>query len=140
VSKIYVETSALLVVILRQEGYESIIKYLESSECCTSSLTFVEARRSLVRLVRSYELKENDHQLLLGKLIILEARWSILEITKEIQNRAGGIFPKEPVRTLDAIHLATALEFIKIYGAVEVLSRDQRIVENLEGLGLREVF
>jgi len=35
------------------------------------------------------------------------------EITAEVQERACGKFPVEPVRTFDAIHLSTALEFLK---------------------------
>ena len=42
----------------------------------------------------------------------------------------------EPVRSLDAIHLATALEFTKVVATLGVLSFDTRITDNLDPLGL----
>jgi hypothetical protein len=43
----------------------------------------------------------------------------------------------EPVRNLDAVHIATALEVQELYPDLEVLSLDQRILDNLVPLGLR---
>ena len=41
-----------------------------------------------------------------------------------------------PVRTFDAIHLATALEFAIVFPEMRMLSADHRIVDNGEALGL----
>ncbi len=62
--------------------------------------------------------------------------WALIEITKEIREGASQTFPVEPVRSLDAIHLTTALEFLKIYPEMKVLSFDKRINDNLPQLGL----
>ncbi len=59
-----------------------------------------------------------------------------MEITAEVRNRASMNFPIEPVRSLDAIHLATALEFMQAYNEMKVISFDKRIIDNLEPLGL----
>ena len=59
-----------------------------------------------------------------------------MEITKEIREGASQPFPVEPVRSLDAIHLSTALEFLKIYPEMKVLSFDKRINDNIPSLGL----
>jgi predicted DNA-binding protein (UPF0278 family) len=48
-------------------------------------------------------------------------------------------FPREPVRTLDAIHLATALLHAAEIGALVVLSIDQRVRANADALGLAVV-
>jgi hypothetical protein len=40
------------------------------------------------------------------------------------------------VRTLDAIHLATALAFTEVFPDLSVLSFDERIVENSRELGI----
>ena len=42
----------------------------------------------------------------------------------------------DTVRTLDAIHLATALHFARAFPALPVLTFDERILANLEPLGL----
>lgn len=48
-------------------------------------------------------------------------------------------FPVEPVRTLDAIHLATALEWHKRIEPVAVLSTDERVRSNARALGLQVI-
>jgi predicted nucleic acid-binding protein len=50
--------------------------------------------------------------------------------------RARSSFPVEPVRTLDAIHLATAAVFHESLGGLQVLSFDERIRANAQQLGL----
>ena len=50
--------------------------------------------------------------------------------------RAGQAFPVEPVRTLDALHLASALEFLVLFPDLKVLSLDDRVLANLPQLGL----
>lgn len=45
-------------------------------------------------------------------------------------------FPNEPVRTLDALHLATAVLFREALGSVTMVSLDERVRSNASGLGL----
>jgi len=59
-----------------------------------------------------------------------------MEITATVQQRCYESFPLEPIRILDAIHLATALEFLKVFPTLEVFSLDKRIQQNAEALGL----
>lgn len=59
-----------------------------------------------------------------------------MEISSDVRLRAGRPFPAEPIRSLDAIHLATALALVEGYGPMTVLSSDDRIDRNLEPLGL----
>ncbi|TVR90853.1 MAG: hypothetical protein EA428_07160 [Spirochaetaceae bacterium] len=57
-------------------------------------------------------------------------------MTPEIQRRAAESFPVEPLRSLDALHLATALSFLELYSDLRVLSFDTRILDNLGALGV----
>jgi predicted nucleic acid-binding protein len=50
-----------------------------------------------------------------------------LELDSEILDRARRPFPAEPVRTLDALHLATALRARAIVPELALLSLDERI-------------
>ena len=52
---------------------------------------------------------------------------------------ARGPFPGEPIRALDAIHLATALVIRDIYPDLRVLSLDQRVRQNAAALGFEVV-
>jgi len=42
----------------------------------------------------------------------------------------------EPVRTLDAIHLATTLAFTRAFSDLEIVSFDRRLLENARALGI----
>lgn len=44
----------------------------------------------------------------------------------------------EPVRSLNAVHLASAIELLAAYPDLMVLSFDDRIIANLEPLGLEK--
>jgi len=49
--------------------------------------------------------------------------------------RAGRPFPIEPIRTLDAVHLATAEALGEPPQLVSVITRDVRVSENARALG-----
>ena len=49
--------------------------------------------------------------------------------------RAGRPFPIEPVRTLDAIHLATLETLGDTPQLISVITRDARVRENARALG-----
>ena len=55
----------------------------------------------------------------------------------EIVHRSRRSFPCEPIRALDAIHLATALSVRTLSPDVRVLSFDDRIRDNAASLGFQ---
>ena len=65
--------------------------------------------------------------------------WVVFSIEGEIVERARRAFPGEPLRTLDAIHLATALVSRRLVTDLQVLSLDQRIRANAVELGFEVV-
>lgn len=64
------------------------------------------------------------------------ASWVTLEMTGRVLDRARARFPHEPVRTLDALHLASAGMFLEAHGSLTMVSLDERIRENAAALGL----
>jgi predicted nucleic acid-binding protein len=135
---VYLETSSLLRVLFRQAAYEPIAALLENdgSLVVTSTLTLLESRRVVVRACVGRLIKEGEASKMLGLLAEQEGIWQILDITALVLARAGQTFPLEPVRTLDALHLASALELKKIYPELLVCTHDDRIAANLEPLGI----
>ena len=63
------------------------------------------------------------------------AHWRVLRLDGEVVERARRAFPSEPIRTLDAIHLAAALVGRSAVGDLELLSLDDRVRENGRALG-----
>jgi hypothetical protein len=102
----------------------------------TSVLTIAEARRALVRSERQGAITAAATQRLQGMLPRASAGWMLMEVTAGVLARAGAPFPAEPLRTLEAIHLSTALEFLQVFEDLELLSYDQWILANARPLGI----
>jgi len=134
---LYAETSAVLRWLLGAPRGEDVRTLLAQAEnVFASRLTVIEARRALVRATVLGEIAEASALEAAAALSVAAARWTVVEMLPEIGERAAGRFPAEPVRTLDALHLATALFLVPEVGALSVLSTDDRIVRNVPLLGL----
>jgi predicted nucleic acid-binding protein len=137
VNAVYLETSALLTWLLGQEGAGTVRAVVDAAGVVvTSSLTFAESERALVRAEREGLLREGDAQRLRGLLQRAKGGWMAMAVSETVLARAARAFPVEPLRTLDAIHLASALEFTLAFPELRILSFDRRILENAGALGL----
>jgi hypothetical protein len=135
---LYAETSAVLRWLLGQEHGEAVRLELERAErVAASHLTPLECRRVLAGL--TVQLDARSNAILRQMLFDAVKRWVLVEIDQPVRDRAGEPFPIEPVRALDAVHLATCLEIERALGPVTVLSVDQRVRDNALRLGLRVV-
>jgi uncharacterized protein with PIN domain len=134
---IYVETSAVLRWLFGEPDADAIASAIDGAERVVSSaLTVVETNRALIRAGNQGLITPGDGERLTGDFAAASVQWPILSISESIAARAGRPFPREPVRSLDAIHLASALEFLRIYPDLRMLSFDERILKNLGPLGI----
>ena len=88
------------------------------------------------RAVALADLAEADAAEVRATLAQASARWALREISADVASRAEQAFPVEPVRTLDAIHLASALVLRHVVPDLRVISTDRRIRANASQLGL----
>jgi hypothetical protein len=109
-----------------------------STRIVTSVLTLLESERAFVRAESSKLIAPADCARLRGMLASASRAWLLMQLSDEVRSRAAQRFPIEPVRTLDAIHLATALVFVRGFPDLRVLSLDTRILDNAEALGLSQ--
>ena len=109
---------------------------VSADQVFTSRLTLIEAERVIVRQVRAGDLTVVQAQEAREVLAAAFPNWAIVDVIVSVCERAAEAFPVEPVRALDAIHLATALLVADLAGGVAVLSTDRRIRENADRLGL----
>ena len=136
-SAIYLESSAVVHWLLGQSRAAEVRKSVDQAKVVlTSMLTLTETERVLIRAEGQGVLKGGDAQRLRGLLNRVQGAWTRMAVSAEVLARAGRSFPIEPVRTLDAIHLATALEFAAAFPDLRVLSFDQRVRSNAEALGI----
>ena len=63
--------------------------------------------------------------------------WVIFDLDAEVVERARRPFPAEPIRTLDAIHLATATLAQSLVSELAVLSLDDRVRASARQMGFR---
>jgi predicted nucleic acid-binding protein len=101
----------------------------------TSLLTFAEAHRALVRAVTAGRLRQAQRRDAVQALETFASKCDLVSVSEDILARAGRPFPIEPIRTLDAIHLATAELLGQAPALVTILSRDSRVRDNATALG-----
>jgi len=134
---LYAESSAVLTWLLSQEDAAKIGNTLAEAELIFSSdLTLLECERVLVRGSATGELSEGE---VTNRQVILRTaaqHWMLLGFAPAVIERAQRTFPNEPVRTLDALHLAFALEASRLIPETRLLSLDRRIRESARQLGL----
>ena len=140
---VYAESSAVIAWLFGEPQGDAVRRELSrATHVVTSRLTRIECLRTITRAVSSGRISEADGIALRAQLARTSASWVRLESTDEVEDRAGRPFPAEPVRTLDAVHIATALVARAAEPEVVMLSLDERVRRNAEGLGfaLRPAF
>ena len=121
-SAVYLESSAVLAWMFGESRAAEVKQAIDAaSTVLTSELTLLEIHRALVRPERQSTLTEGDAQRLRGLLRRVSDSWTRMELFDEVLARAARPFPVEPVRTLDAVHLATALAFTQAFNTPRTL-------------------
>jgi predicted nucleic acid-binding protein len=134
---LYVETSALLRWLLgAPRGTEVFDLLKQAKRLAASRLVLAEARRVLTRREVAGLQTAKSAAMAQADLAAEVARWDIVDLSEPIWLRAEARFPIEPVRMLDALHLASALHYLSATGEVRMLSFDERILGNWKAMGL----
>lgn len=132
---VYIESSALLAALLEKDGAARTSLRSKRRRRITSALTFAEASRALVRARADGRLAPADERAALRWLQTFRRRCDVVAITDAVLARAGRPFTVEPIRTLDAIHLATAELLGEPPQLITIVTRDNRIIQNAKALG-----
>lgn len=135
---VYAESSAVLAWLLGEETGPRVRQTLMTAETViVSDLTLIECERVLIRAIALGETTEAAAADRRAHLNAAAAQWNVLRIGAEIVDRAKQRFPTEPIRTVDAIHLASALTARSAIAGLEILSLDDRIRGTAAQLGFR---
>ena len=102
-----------------------------------SDLTLVECDRILIRRQATGALSEADALRLRRSLAETAGHWNLMRIEREVVDRARSPFPGEPIRTLDALHLASAVVARAAVADLAFLSLDEKVRASGRALGLR---
>jgi predicted nucleic acid-binding protein len=134
---VYAESSAILSWLLREPTGPAVRDRLEeAAEVVTSRLTLIECERNVRRAEREGRITRQAAASAMRVLEGAASRWIIMDLVGDVPGRAAQEFPREPVGTLDALHIASALVFDRHLGKVFMLSQDDRIRTNAVALGM----
>jgi hypothetical protein len=122
-AQVYIESSVMLRRALRQPGALTTVNWGSAS---SSELLPVEMHRTFdrMRLIRAMskpklaQLRDEAEKNL--------ARIALVPLDQGVLKRAGEPFPT-PIKTLDAIHLATALLLNEAIGEIVLLTHDRQL-------------
>jgi predicted nucleic acid-binding protein len=133
---VYAETSAVLQWLFAEDRGEAVRATLaEAQKVVSSRLTMIEARRVVRRAEREGRVTAAQAADVLAVLAQAASTWALLEISETVARRAEEGFPTEPVRTLDAIHLASALLLRQAFPDLMVMTTEERVRSNAALLG-----
>ncbi len=127
---LYLDTSAVLRAVLEGGTTPAMEEAIAAAGILvTSRLSLVEAARALMRLritgkATEVQLADTGRQ-----LDALWARCEIWELTGLVCETASQVAPGNPLRTLDALHLATYLLARRRIPDLELLTADRRLSE-----------
>ena len=128
------ESSALVAALLERDT--AVVKKVPpGTQQVTSALTLAEAGRAIIRARATGRLTAEEQQAAVHALRTFERRCFILDVDRAVLDRVRRPFPVEPIRTLDAVHLATADLLGEPPPLVTIVTRDDRVRENAEALG-----
>ena len=132
----YLESSAVLAALLEQD-VDALRALRAAGQRVTSALTFAETSRAVVRARVAGRLTSREGRAAQRALRTLERRCTVIVVSEAVLARVGRPFPVEPIRTLDAVHLATAELLGAIPHLLTIVTRDVRVRDNATALGYR---
>lgn len=134
---LFVESSALVAWVLWEARGKEVAAYLRATKRpWLSALAVPECFRSLSRAASLNRLDVAYVRAARRRVSALAAGCTIVPVDADILERAGEAFPVEPVRTLDAIHLASLERARAVSAKITLLSLDDRVRENAARQGI----
>ncbi len=123
----YFDTSTLVKRYVRERGSIQARGLLRRYKFLSSSIAPVELLSALTRRHGQSEISEQDYSAILARIKRDRAFWELVELTPSVLTKAEEIVLKWNVRTLDAVHLASAVVFQDSIGrSLPFVTSDER--------------
>lgn len=130
---LYLDTSVVLRATLETGTTPDVEARIATSRILvTSRLSLVESARALIRARQLRRASEKDLSIVQSELDSLWSRCEIWELTESVCALACHVAPGKPLRTLDALHLATFLTARRRIEGLELLTVDHHLKEAAE--------
>jgi predicted nucleic acid-binding protein len=109
VSLAYFDTSALVKNYVRESGSSRARFLLTSYEFLSSAITPIELQSAVQRRRRQGEITQPNYNSIISRVASDRSYWQLIEVVPQILSKAEELVASENVRTLDAIHIASAM-------------------------------
>jgi len=132
----YAESSAVLAWLYGEPRGPEVLRVLIGARRVVSSdLTLLECDRGLRRRVAAGELTDSAADRARAVLKASQPQWEIIPLAPRVLEFSRRSFPREPVRSLDALHLGAALFARSTTPDLRILTLDERVSANARLLG-----
>lgn len=134
----YFDTRALVKRYVDEPGRREVQQLLRRRDCVTSAILPVELRSALRRRVSERTLDSSHVSEILKRVVADRAYWTVIDVGTEVLSGAEALVAVHPLRTLDAIHVASARLFASRLSIADLIfvSADKRQTEVASAIGL----
>jgi uncharacterized protein len=140
-SWIYVDTSAYLKIFLKEKGSDKARKLAKGNRLLASAILTSECFSAFSRRRQEKEIDDKTFDRLVNRVKKDLPYIEIVRLTDDVLRRTEEILLHSTVRTLDAVHIASALLFQESTGiALTFVTSDRRQAEFTDDNGLKTVF
>ena len=134
----YFDTSALVKRYVDEPGRREVLQLLRRNECVTSAVLPVELRSGLRRRVAEGSIDATRLPTILKHVAVDRPYWTLVAVGIDVLAGAETLVAAHPIRTLDAIHVASAQLFAARVSMPNLtfVSADKRQTETAVAVGL----
>jgi predicted nucleic acid-binding protein len=138
----YFDTSALVKRYVNEAGRRDVLRLMDRYECVTSAVMPVELRSALRRRADERRLDRASVPEILKRFATDRAYWAFIAVTQDILAAAETLVTVHPLRTLDAIHAASAQLFKARLAAPDLrfVTADVRQTEAAAAVGMTATY
>ena len=137
----YFDTSVLVKRYVEEDGARQSRVLLGRHRLLSSAILPVEALAAIGRRREARDLSEADYAALAGRLQRDRVHWQLVDATRAVLGRAELLAGGQGLRPLDALHVASALEFETSTDLrIPFVTADRRQREAAERAGLNVVW
>lgn len=137
----YFDTSAVVKRYVLEPGSLRVRGLLRRHDFLSSAITPLEILSALRRRRQTGELSEKNFTAAIRRVGSDRGRWELIELGAVVLSRAEEVIQQGPMRTLDAIHIASAVVFQAAAGLrIPFVTGDGRQRDAAERMSLEVIW
>jgi uncharacterized protein len=137
----YFDSSLLVKLYVEESGSKQVRRLIRRCRVLSSAIAPVEVVSAIGRRYRAGAVTHPQLDAIVARIHAEQTSWDLVEVSRRVLESADRLVREQPVRTLDALHIASAL---LIQGeresALPFATADQRQREAAAGVGLRVLW